>query len=143
MYTSDEDRKQLEDWADGKCIYCGHPGSIVEHVLPVSKTGPNFIDNKVLACRRCNAEKRDGLDMEWLTRGFAHIIKRGGDPSWTKDWGKDGRYKAPGFAQKRRKPRSSPVVRNRPAMRVSRQQRRLDPPPSRSGQSLGRGWYWL
>lgn len=47
-----------------RCFYCGRPiwqSYTIDHVIPLSKGGPNKISNIVLACVRCNLEKGDTL----------------------------------------------------------------------------------
>lgn len=39
------------------CAYCGHRGSTVEHLLPVSRGGTSTWDNTVTACVACNTRK--------------------------------------------------------------------------------------
>lgn len=47
----------------GKCHYCGESVGIdkliPDHVIPLSKGGPNSIDNIVASCRFCNQSKHD------------------------------------------------------------------------------------
>jgi hypothetical protein len=52
------------------CAYCGDPATEVDHVEPRSIGGRNEPTNGVAVCKRCNAIKRDKLDLRWLTRGF-------------------------------------------------------------------------
>lgn len=49
------------------CIYCWEPMSVPtwDHVVPLSKGGPNVRQNLVVACRECNAEKADLLLAEF------------------------------------------------------------------------------
>lgn len=48
------------------CAYCGAPGEFQwEHIIPVSRGGPNTIDNMVLACASCNAAKGTRDPFEW------------------------------------------------------------------------------
>jgi len=37
----------------------------IDHVVPVSRGGPEHIDNYVLACKSCNSRKRDRLPGEF------------------------------------------------------------------------------
>jgi HNH endonuclease len=37
----------------------------VDHVVPVSRGGPEHIDNYVLSCKSCNSRKRDRLPGEF------------------------------------------------------------------------------
>lgn len=39
------------------CAYCGHRGSTVEHLLPVSRGGHSSWSNTVTACVSCNTRK--------------------------------------------------------------------------------------
>ena len=52
-------RKNLTARDLGKCGYCGHVGSTIDHVLPRSKGGQHVWENVVLACSPCNAKKSD------------------------------------------------------------------------------------
>ncbi len=53
---------------DYTCQYCGDRGNRLEcdHVVPVSRGGPNHLDNLVAACRQCNRSKGAKLVEEWL-----------------------------------------------------------------------------
>lgn len=71
-YTVDEIRA-LWDNQDGICPYCNEliystldKERHIEHVIPVSRGAPNSIDNIVLACSRCNLEKKDKTAEEYL-----------------------------------------------------------------------------
>jgi len=64
------------------CAYCGDYASCVDHVMPVSRGGPNIIDNFVLACDHCNRVKKGFLKQEYLTRGFYVVLTRGGSLDW-------------------------------------------------------------
>lgn len=51
-----------------RCAYCGctPTGALdPDHVVPLSKGGPNTISNLLPACRSCNGDKRDLLLDEW------------------------------------------------------------------------------
>jgi len=76
------------------CHYCGvtmtqsnvggfHPTGIsIDHVIPVKDGGSSDMDNLVLACRRCNLEKRTNSYHEFqLAKQTDLIIKflMGGD----------------------------------------------------------------
>jgi hypothetical protein len=48
------------------CAYCGSARDLEwEHIIPVSRGGPDTIDNMVYACRACNTKKRDRDPFEW------------------------------------------------------------------------------
>jgi 5-methylcytosine-specific restriction endonuclease McrA len=66
-------QRQLLTREGGLCIYCNEQVNLIhddpkqatlDHVLPVSKGGLTKLDNLVLACAECNAEKGDGVDFE-------------------------------------------------------------------------------
>jgi len=70
MATKSRKKKQ-------RCVYCGSEGPLtVDHVVPISRwrefgVQRRVLDNKsnrVLACRRCNAEKGNMSPKEWLAR---------------------------------------------------------------------------
>ncbi|MCO5104950.1 MAG: HNH endonuclease [Burkholderiaceae bacterium] len=51
-----------------QCAYCGTTGVALhwEHIIPVSRNGPNTIDNMVLSCAPCNLEKGARNPLEWF-----------------------------------------------------------------------------
>ena len=51
------------------CTYCGADDRYVlhcDHIVPISRGGPNLIENLTTACEYCNSAKRDRLPQEWL-----------------------------------------------------------------------------
>jgi hypothetical protein len=54
---------------DYTCQYCGARGVSLhcDHVIPVSRGGPNDLDNLVTACKRCNQAKYNRTPEEWLS----------------------------------------------------------------------------
>lgn len=55
------------------CAYCGSPtidilesALTIDHIVPLSRGGSNFIDNIVPACSRCNFEKHTMTAEEFL-----------------------------------------------------------------------------
>lgn len=72
---------------DRCCAYCeelveGQPDP--DHVVPLSRGGPNSITNILPCCRRCNGDKRDLLLDEW-----AIDRKQRGKSSVTTSWAID------------------------------------------------------
>lgn len=64
-------RRQIFDEADGKCHYCATPLTLdgkwhVEHKMPKALGGDNAPGNLVAACVKCNHEKRDKTDLEYI-----------------------------------------------------------------------------
>jgi Pyruvate/2-oxoacid:ferredoxin oxidoreductase delta subunit len=51
-----DDRKMLG--CEKCCIYCGSTENLsLDHIIPLSKGGPDIISNQVYACRSCNSSK--------------------------------------------------------------------------------------
>jgi len=71
------ENKLLVKMGANRCEYCGaSEGLEWEHIIPVSRGGPDNIDNQVLACRRCNAEKGDKCLYEWYGEERKYEIPR-------------------------------------------------------------------
>jgi 5-methylcytosine-specific restriction endonuclease McrA/predicted nucleic acid-binding Zn ribbon protein len=66
--TSAEWEARLAEY-DGRCAYCGEPGSTMDHVVPLIRGGPHTIENVVPACSRCNSSKGSKLMSEWRSNG--------------------------------------------------------------------------
>lgn len=51
----------------GRCAYCGSSGSDLhwEHLIPLSRGGPDSIDNLVQSCESCNLSKGVRDPIEW------------------------------------------------------------------------------
>lgn len=64
-HTVDEWQAKLDEY-DGLCFYCDRPATTRDHWIPVSKGGPDTIDNIVPACTSCNSRKRDKLPAVFL-----------------------------------------------------------------------------
>jgi len=69
--SPDEDmKKDLK--TEAACVYCGSKDDLaVDHLIPLSKGGPERIDNCVCACKRCNSSKLDRDIFEWY-----YLVKR-------------------------------------------------------------------
>lgn len=73
------------------CAYCGtKPDRLdVEHVVPLSKGGPDAVCNLLPTCLACNSDKRDLTLREWAEdrarRGLQPRITTwtAGDPRYT------------------------------------------------------------
>ena len=48
------------------CAYCPAEATVLDHVVPRSRGGPDEPSNLVMACFGCNAKKSDMLPSEWL-----------------------------------------------------------------------------
>lgn len=57
----------LDEWTgilaryDGRCAYCGADFETIDHVVPLSRGGPNDRTNVVPACLSCNCSKQDSI----------------------------------------------------------------------------------
>ena len=49
------DREYIFERDGNMCKYCGEPGDVLDHVLPVYHCGKSSRTNLVVACRRCNS----------------------------------------------------------------------------------------
>ena len=66
----------------GICTYCGQPGTIVEHVVPIKFQGPSHSSNLVISCDPCNREKGAGLEFKFLVKGIYRLLSVGEDIGW-------------------------------------------------------------
>jgi hypothetical protein len=48
------------------CVYCGRPGTVVDHFLPEAMGGTDDVWNLFPACLTCNARKMDRQPIDWL-----------------------------------------------------------------------------
>jgi len=62
-YVKEHERKNV-------CIYCGSTKALtLEHILPLSRGGPNTTDNAIFVCKKCNSSKGSKRLYEWF--GYA------------------------------------------------------------------------
>jgi len=54
-------------FADGECSYCGKvtKNYHMEHIVPLSKGGPNTLSNICVSCPTCNKSKNNRDLLEW------------------------------------------------------------------------------
>ena len=68
-YTK-QDVDELYKELQGRCAYCFihmHRLDVqIEHIVPISKGGPDTLCNITLACKSCNTSKSDRPLREWL-----------------------------------------------------------------------------
>lgn len=64
-------------WArfEGRCVYCMAPAVELEHVIPLSRGGSNWIANLVPACFGCNRAKHGKTLDEWLGEDRAADVR--------------------------------------------------------------------
>jgi hypothetical protein len=54
-----------------RCLWCGRAfsglvGATTDHLVPKVKGGPSWLENEVVACRRCNGERGHRSPADWL-----------------------------------------------------------------------------
>ena len=53
-------KKELLNVKFDCCVYCGSKDSkTIDHLIPKSKGGTDYIDNLVICCKSCNSRKKD------------------------------------------------------------------------------------
>lgn len=70
-YTREEMRT-LEQSQNGHCAYCNRMGYAlhIDHIIPVAQSGPSYIWNLCLACRKCNLNKGNKTPQQWVNRWY-------------------------------------------------------------------------
>jgi HNH endonuclease len=64
-----------------RCVWCRRPcvglvRATTDHVIPKVKGGPSWLENEVVACRRCNGERGHASPADWI----AECERRGWEP---------------------------------------------------------------
>lgn len=66
-----------------RCVKCGHfvfrgrnhdRQATVDHAVPLSRGGNHEISNCQTLCRKCNTEKRDRTNLEWVFEGWLEDV---------------------------------------------------------------------
>jgi len=66
----------IRSYYKGVCQYCGSEGaSHVEHIIPISKGGPDILGNTTLGCERCNYRK-GATELDPMFVAIAHARAR-------------------------------------------------------------------
>lgn len=67
---SEETRKKILSLYGNKCHYCGVDLNIfnteIDHAIPVARNGSSEISNLRASCKKCNEEKGDKTEGEYL-----------------------------------------------------------------------------
>jgi CRISPR/Cas system Type II protein with McrA/HNH and RuvC-like nuclease domain len=62
-------RKSIKEEWNNKCAYCGSDEELtIDHIVPQSKGGINFLTNVVCCCRKCNANKSHDDWIDWFSK---------------------------------------------------------------------------
>ncbi len=57
------------------CVYCRSTTNIqLDHIIPLSKGGPDTFDNLIYACRNCNISKGNKSLPEWYGDNYSNEI---------------------------------------------------------------------
>lgn len=64
-----------------RCVWCGREctglvRATTDHLVPKVKGGPSWLENEVVACRRCNGERGHRSPGDW----FTECERRGWEP---------------------------------------------------------------
>lgn len=60
-------KRAIFDRDGSTCVVCGSPDRPeIDHIVPWSRGGTNDLSNLRILCRRCNVDKGDKLDSEWM-----------------------------------------------------------------------------
>lgn len=63
-----EDKKRVQDFFKNECAYCGRHledgDGDIDHLVSAALGGANALANRVLSCKRCNAEEK--RDRDWI-----------------------------------------------------------------------------
>ena len=80
-----EDKRQLFDQQQSKCVYCGNKYLSnelqIEHMIPKVQGGPDNIRNSQLACRSCNQAKGTLTDIEFRREHVSHLPQQERTPA--------------------------------------------------------------
>lgn len=80
-----EDKRQLFDQQQSKCVYCGNKYLYnelqIEHMIPKVQGGPDNIRNSQLACRSCNQAKGTLTDIEFRREHVSHLPQQERTPA--------------------------------------------------------------
>ena len=75
-----DEREMVAAFFDHRCAYCGCPiekgDGDLDHLVSASRRGSNHISNRVLSCKRCNAEEKREMDWQEFLK-----LKCAGDAS--------------------------------------------------------------
>ena len=80
-----EDKRQLFDKQQGKCVYCGNVYQYdelqIEHMIPKALGGSDHIRNCQLACRHCNQAKGTMTDIEFRKKHASYLPQQERTPA--------------------------------------------------------------
>lgn len=62
-------RKMIKEKWNNECAYCGSTENLtIDHVVPRSKGGSDFVTNVVCSCKGCNSDKGRTDIWEWYEK---------------------------------------------------------------------------
>lgn len=77
-------KKSIKDQWNNKCAYCNSEENLtIDHIIPQSKGGIDFLQNVVCCCRECNEDKAHTDWEEWFkSKQFFTIEKKNAIVEW-------------------------------------------------------------
>lgn len=75
-FTLEELQSHFDNF-DNRCAYCNDPTILtIDHLIPISQSGPHCLGNIVPACRPCNTSKLNRDPKDWYERQSFYSKKR-------------------------------------------------------------------
>lgn len=58
------------------CVYCGETGTHLDHLVPISRGGPDTPENVAVACQHCNCSKGTKTATEFMLPQFKKVVNQ-------------------------------------------------------------------
>ena len=55
------------------CLWCGHPATTVDHIIPSSKGGSDVPENLLASCSECNSKRGNRSAFAYLIEQMDHV----------------------------------------------------------------------
>lgn len=67
VFSEPYDSRKIFESFNYRCVYCNSEATCLDHVIPISRGGPDIVANLVAACRPCNTSKGSKMINEWFS----------------------------------------------------------------------------